>query len=217
MDFVIIRATFGRFGTDKKFMQNAKGCIENNIPFSFYYYSYALTEKEAEDEVNHFLETIKEYKEKISLPVVIDMEDSDSYKLNHGVTKKEELTNICITACEEILKSDLKAMIYANADWFKNKLDEEKLSKYFKWIAVWNEKEDEEKLKKKYVMWQYSSKGKIEGIKGNVDLNYSFVDFPKFSAYLDNLSKIEMIKYMTKLDDLDIQFMSCYKWRSRFD
>lgn len=217
MDYVIIRATFGRFGEDKKFKQNANGCLTNEIPFTFYYYSYALTVKEATEEVNHFLETIKEYKEKILFPVVIDMEDSDSYKLNHGVTKKEELTNICITACEEILKNNLKAMIYANADWFKNKLEEEKLSKYFKWIAVWNEKEDEEKLKKKYIMWQYSNKGKIAGINGNVDLNYSFVDFPKLNKYVDNLSKIETIKFMTKLEDLDIQFLSCYKWRSGFD
>lgn len=167
--------------------------------------------------MNHFLETIKEYKEKISFPVVIDMEDSDSYKSNHGVTKKEELTNICITACEEIIKNNLKAMIYANAYWFKYNLEEEKLSKYFKWIAVWNEKEDEEKLKKKYIMWQYSNKGKIQGINGNVDLNYSFVDFPKLNKYVDNLSKIETIKYLTKLEDLDIQFLSCYKWRSRFN
>lgn len=217
MDYVIIRATFGRFGEDKKFKQNANGCLQYEIPFTFYYYSYALTEKEATEEVNHFLETIKEYKEKISFPVVIDMEDSDSYKLNHGVTKKEELTNICITACEEIIKNNLKAMIYANADWFKNKLEEERLSKYFKWIAVWNEKEDEEKLKKKYIMWQYSNKGKIAGINGNVDLNYSFVDFPKLNKYVDNLSKIETIKYLTKLEDLDIQFLSCYKWRSRLD
>lgn len=144
------------------------------------------------------------------------MEDSDSYKINHGVSGKEELTNICIKACEEILKNNLKAMIYANADWFKNKLDEQKLTKYFRWCACWNEKE-EEKIKQKYIMWQYSDKGKIAGIKGNVDLDYSFVDFPKLNKYIDNLSKIETIKFMTKLEDLDIQYLSCYKWRSRFN
>ncbi len=30
-----------------------------------------------------------------------------------------------------------------------------------------------------YGIWQYSSKGKINGIQGNVDLDYGFVDYEK--------------------------------------
>lgn len=213
----MIRASFGRFGVDKKFKDNVLGCIAFNIPFGLYYYSYALSEKEAEEEVNHFVEVTKEYKEKMTFPACIDMEDSDKYKENHGITKKEDITAITIKACETLLKNEYKSMIYANAEWFKNKLDETKVKSYFKWLACWNDKEDEEKLKQKYVMWQYSSKGEIAGIEGKVDLNYSFVDFKKFMEYLENVTKIQSIKFFTGLNDLDMQFMSCYKWRSRFN
>ena len=145
-------------------------------------------------------------------PAIIDMEDSDSYKSNHGVTGKEALTNICITACKLLIKKNYKSCIYANADWFKNKLIKQNLKSYFKWLACWNEKEDINELSKEYIMWQYSSKGEIDGISGNVDLNYSFVDFQKLNTYIENVSKLNYIKLVTGLSDFDLQFISSYKY-----
>lgn len=217
VDFVYIRATYGRFGIDKRFKEYVKGCIDNNIPFSFYYYSYAVSKELAEDEVKFFLQIINPYKEKITFPVAIDMEDSDSYKYNHGNPSKEVLTDICAVACDKIAENKLSPIIYANADWFKNKLDEEKLSRYMKWIAWWNV--EEEKIdKEKYHIHQYSSKGQIDGISSKyVDLNYSYVDFITLKEYVLNVSKINFIKAKTLLSDLDLQFLSCYKWRSTFN
>lgn len=212
VDFIYIRATYGRFGIDKRFKEYVKGCIENEIPFGLYYYSYAVSKDLAEEEVKFFLQNIEPYKEKITFPCMIDMEDSDAYKLNNGNPSKEVLTDICVISCEEISKNNLTPIIYASADWFNNKLDEEKLSKYMKWVAWWNA--DETKIdKSKYHMWQYSSKGFITGIQSkNVDLDYSFIDFISLKAYVLNISKINFIKSRTLLPDLDIQYLSCYKW-----
>lgn len=145
-------------------------------------------------------------------PAIIDMEDSDSYKKNHGVTGKEVLTDICITACNLLIKKNYKSCIYANADWFKNKLIKQNLKSYFKWLACWNETEDINELSKEYIMWQYSSKGEIDGISGNVDLNYSFVDFQKLNTYIENVSKLNYIKLVAGLSDFDLQFISSYKY-----
>lgn len=211
VDFIYIRATYGRFGTDKKFKEYTEGCIKNEIPFGFYYYSYAVDKEKAQEEVNFFLETISEYKEKISFPVAIDMEDSDGYKLKNGNPSKEILTEICKLVCDEIIKESLIPIIYANADWFKNRLDEEELKPYMKWLAWWTD--DETKIDKtKYIMWQNSSKGKINGIKSNVDLDISFVDFIKLKEYVKNIQKINYIKSRTLFQDLVIQYFSCYKW-----
>ena len=73
VDYVYIRATYGRYGIDKRFKEYVEGCIKNQIPFSFYYYSYATDVKKAEEEVIFFLDTIKEYKENITFPLCIDM------------------------------------------------------------------------------------------------------------------------------------------------
>lgn len=212
IDFVYIRATFGRFGIDKRFKEYVNGCIENEIPFGLYYYSYAVDIKQAEEEVNFFLKMIQNYKEQITFPLAIDMEDSDGYKYNHGNPNKDILTNICVVACEEITKNGYTPIIYASADWFKNKLDEEKLNPYMKWLAWWNVSEDKVDSKK-YQIHQYSSKGSLEAVSSKyVDLNYSYFDFITLKEYVKNVSKINFIKAKTTLNDLDIQYLSCYKF-----
>ena len=216
VDFVYIRATFGRFGIDKRFKEYTSECIKNKIPFGFYYYSYAVDIETAKAEVKFFLEQIKEYKELICYPCMIDMEDSDGYKQKHGNPDKKILSDICILACEEIAKNNISPIIYASSDWFKNRLDEEKLSGFMKWIAWWET--DEKNIdSKKYSIWQYSSKGEINGIKGRVDLDYSFVNFALLKKYVENITKINLIKSKILLNDLEIQYFSSYRWRSRFN
>ena len=164
VDFIYIRATYGRYGIDKKLKNNVEGCIKENIPFGFYFYSYATNVTNADQESLFFLNVISEYKDKMAYPPMIDMEDEDSYKLNNGNPDKEVLSDICVTFCELMIKNQLTPIIYASSDWFKNRLNEDKISKYLKWVAWWETKEENIDTEK-YKIWQYSAKGKIEGIK----------------------------------------------------
>lgn len=210
IEFIYIRATFGRHGIDKRFKEYTNSCIKLNIPFSFYYYSYALNEEEAETEAKFFIKQIAEFRDEVSFPVVIDMEDADSYKKNHNIVEKEALTNITIKGLETLQAEGFLAFVYASYDWFKNKLIEEKLSKFGKWLAIWNEKADFDK--DKFHLWQYSSTGKIDGIKGNVDLDESFFDFPELFRGINRINKINYIKIKSGLMDLTMQFLTCYKF-----
>lgn len=90
------------------------------------------------------------------------------------------------------------------------RLRSDKLNKYAKWIAWWYQKADFDKSV--YPIWQYSSKGKIEGINGYVDMNESFVDFPSQIKYLQMIVKIQHIKMMTGLADITLQYLNCYKY-----
>lgn len=211
VDFIYIRATYGRFGIDKRFKEYAEECINNKIPFGFYYYSYAVDLETAEAEVKFFIEQIKEYKDKMIFPAMIDMEDSDGYKYNHGNPNKDILSDIVVVASEKLAENSISPIIYASADWFKNRLDDKKLEGLMKWIAWWETDEANIDVKK-YSIWQYSSKGKVSGIKGNVDLDYSFVNFILLKRYVENISKINYIKSKTLLNDLEIQYLSSYKW-----
>ena len=60
-------------------------------------------------------------------------------------------------------------MIYASTSWLNNNLDMKKLSGYRVWVAQYN---DTVTYKGSYWCWQYTSSGKVPGIKGRVDLNY---------------------------------------------
>lgn len=209
VDFIMIRATWGKSHEDKMFRRNVKECIEKDIAFGFYYYSYATNEKEAEDEVKFFLKTIDEFRDYIRYPIAIDMEDSDGYKKEHGALNKEMITKICSIAEAHMKNKGYIGMIYANADYFRNYIDEEKVKDIPKWIAWWNEKANINT--DKYKIWQYTSKGKIKGIGTAVDMNISFMDYKRYIQYLNNIVKIQFIKLKTGLNDLSVQYISCNK------
>lgn len=208
INFVMIRATFGRKKEDKLFHKNVKGCIDNDIPFGFYYYSYAINEETAKEEVDFFLKAVAKYRDYIHYPLAIDMEDSDGYKKERNAISKENLTNICKIACDKIKESGYIPMIYASYDYFKNYLDEEKLKNYPKWIAWWSQSANIDKTK--YSIWQYKSNGIVDGIGTKVDMNESFFDYQKYTNYLNNIIKINEIKLKTTIQDITIQYITCF-------
>lgn len=105
----------------------------------------------------------------LDMPIFIDIEDSSIKNLG-----KTKLTNIAKTFCEN-LKSEFDVGVYANLDWFKNYLNIEDLQKYKIWLAQWSDKHTADFTVN---LWQYSSKGKVNGISGNVDLNKCLVCEP---------------------------------------
>lgn len=219
VDYVMVRAGFGArtkkeksAKVDKMFKKNVEGLIKVGIPFGIYYYSYALNEQEAKDEVSFILSTIKDYKDYISFPVAIDIEDADKYKEQSGFPDNKTLCNVCKTACDIIGNAGYYPIIYANLDYFTHYLTEDTIEKYNKWLAWWSKEALEKVDKKKYQMLQYSSIGKVAGIGTNVDLNESFIEYNKLILYLNNIKKIQEIKLYTGIEDISIQFMSCYKW-----
>ena len=138
-------------------------------------YSYALNVNNAINEANLLIKTLAPYKDKIKLPVVIDMEDADHYKQRNGMPPNETLVAICEKECLMFEEAGYYAAIYASKSWFDTKLKSEKLNRFDKWLAWWysGAKFD----KNVYVMWQYTSSGKVDGISGNVDMNEAFKDY----------------------------------------
>ena len=67
--------------------------------------------------------------------------------------------------------------IYASdISGFKSRLYLDDLKAYDKWVARYG---SSPKYVKSYGIWPYSSKGSVPGIKGNVDMDYSNIDFAK--------------------------------------
>ena len=97
-------------------------------------------------------------------------------------------------------------MIYANKDYFTGKLNSSKLDRYDKWLAEWSSKPT---YNKNFGIWQYSSKGSMPGIVGNVDLNIAYKDYPSIinnkksdtsSSYRNENSR-HIINYVVKKGD----------------
>lgn len=180
IQFAILRMGIGSdipSQTDKKVLRNAKECDRVGIPYGLYIYSYALNEADAHSEAQHMIRIAKQVN--ATLGYWYDMEDADSYKAKHKFaprTHKSELTNFCKIFMEDMKNAGYGNVgVYASYDYFKNILDLDELRKVGKiWLAHWGINEPSIECD----MWQYTSDGTVEGIKGRVDMDYLYDDVP---------------------------------------
>lgn len=171
VEFAIIR--LGWIGNnsnklDKYFERNYEECKKYGIPVGVYVYNYVKTPDRAARCAKWVLEQLEN--KSLELPVYIDMEDSTIVRLG-----KDILTNICISFNSEIEDGGFWAGVYANANWYENYLKKDVIKKFYTtWIAHYGVSED--RYAGKYDMLQYTSKGKVNGISGNVDMDIMYRD-----------------------------------------
>ncbi len=164
---VIIRAGYGREVSqkDSMFESHYKNAKNANLKIGVYWYSYADSVNDAEKEARACLECIKS--KSLDMPIYYDLEDYSMVKLG-----KTKLTEIAERFCETIKKSNYRAGVYANLNWFNNYLDYDKLKKkYSIWLAQYNDKAEID-----CDIWQNSSTGKVSGYGGNIDTNVIYND-----------------------------------------
>lgn len=174
--FAIIRGGFGNTTVDPQFKANIEGAIAAGVDVGVYWFSYAINTTKAKEEANKCLEVLKPYKDKIKYPVFFDFEyDSVNYAKKQGVSvTKTMASNMAKAFLQQVKSSGYKVGIYTNLDFSNNYFSSEVLSTYDTWIAQYNSKCT---YSGKYVMWQYSESGKVDGISGNVDLNYCYKEY----------------------------------------
>ena len=162
---VIIRAGYGREVSqkDSMFESHYKNAKSENMMIGVYWYSYADSAGDAEKEAKACLECINN--KSLDMPIYYDLEDNSQTKLG-----KAKLTEIAERFCETIKKSNYRAGVYANLNWFNNCLDYDELKrKYSIWLAQYNSVNE-----LNCDIWQNSSTGKINGYGGNIDTNIIF-------------------------------------------
>jgi GH25 family lysozyme M1 (1,4-beta-N-acetylmuramidase) len=176
IEFAIIRLGYGDNITkqdDTQFLNNVNGCIANNIPFGVYIYSYA-TNINGNASIQSEIEHTKRQLDKISKKpfcVYIDMEDASTQKLG-----KDRLTYFAEEFCKQFIYLGYKAGVYANQYWFNTFLNVSQIASYG--YSIWCAKYSDSKpnITSNYDIWQYSDKGRVNGINGNVDMNYMYAN-----------------------------------------
>lgn len=173
IEFAIIRCGYG--GDYKKqddvfFSRNVKECERVGIPYGIYLYSYANSVSDAESEAAHVLRLIKDCKPEY--PIYYDLEDANTT----GKCSKDTILQIAKTFVGILEQNNYWVGIYANKYWNTTYLTDEWYNSKARWIAQYNSKctYDGE-----YGIWQYSSTGKVDGVNGNCDMNYAYIDYPK--------------------------------------
>lgn len=150
---------------ESTFERNYNECIKNNIPVGVYVYNYCNSIEALKKGANWVLEVLN--KRALNLPVYLDMEDKTI--VSEG---KAALTNQCNEFAKMLTNAGYKVGVYANLNWFENYLEAKEFNSN---ISVWVAQYYKEcEYEGKYDIWQYSSSGKVDGISGNVDMNYLY-------------------------------------------
>lgn len=196
IDFVIIRAGYGKNNIDKQFARNISECNRLNIPCGVYWFSYAYNIEMAQNEANYVLEAIKDYD--VQYPICFDFEyDSVKYAQENGViVNKYIASNIVKVFCDEIQKNNYYVMNYTNEDFINNYFNEEVLEKYDIWYAEYSNQ-----CNRKVGIWQYSDTGSLLEGRTNLDLDYSFNNYEILirNKKLNNQSKNKVNEKVVKV------------------
>lgn len=174
VEFAFVRVGNRGYGSgaiveDPQFEANVVGAITNDIKVGVYFFSQAITVEEAREEARFVLEKIAPYK--ITCPIVLDVEKVADSDARMNKISKEQRTENTLEFLQEIEAAGYKAMLYHNMEMAVLKLDMKQLEEYEKWFAYYNK---EMYYPYAYSVWQYSDKGRVNGIQGDVDMNISF-------------------------------------------
>ena len=167
---VIVRIGYGSNKLDDKFEQYISEIKKYNIPYGIYLYSYAENTSEALNEAAFTYEIIKKYNLNPTLGVYYDIE---SFYVNGEkvVITTKEYEGIIKNYINYLKTQKIKKVgVYTNTKLYKRKFND-KTKKYVTWIAQYY---TYFYYQKNIKMWQYTEKGKINGIDGFVDINVLF-------------------------------------------
>ena len=171
IEFAILRAGYGMSSVDTYFTRNIEECIKVGMPVGVYWFIYGTNEEDAIKNADKCHKTISQYKDKITMKVWCDFEyDTERYANEKGVVfNKKTRTDVVIAFCERMKGYGYDIGVYANPDYMNSKFND--LSQYPLWIAWYGGTESNVRKKFNPMMWQQSSKGSVNGINGNVDMN----------------------------------------------
>ena len=167
VQFAVIRAGYGRELSQKDdyFEQNYTAAKKAGIQVGAYWYSYADSVKRAEEEAETCLKVLEG--KKFDLPIFFDQEYEKSILALSSKTR----TDIILKFLEIIQAAGRKCGLYSSTNFITTKLQASRLRQYPLWIAEYGSKLH---YPGTVWAWQYTSTGRVSGIKGHVDCNHGY-------------------------------------------
>ena len=169
VDYAIIRCGYrgsstGALIEDPYFKSHIKGAKAAGLKVGVYFFTTAVTEAEAVEEASMCAYLCNGYG--LDFPIFMDCESSPRAGYN-GMSASQR-TAIIKAFCNTVRSAGYSAGVYANKTWLSSYMNAGELSGYKIWLAQYNSAPT---YSGKYDMWQYTSKGSVNGISGYVDMN----------------------------------------------
>ncbi len=179
VDYVMIRVggrgySTGQISLDDDFKEHIEGAIAEELDIGIYFYSQAISPEEAVQEASFVIQNLEPYRAHIKYPVAIDMEFVANDEARIDGLSREDRTNVTIAFLEAVKGAGYVPMVYGDKEWLIKEVDLTKLQNYDIWLA---QEADIPDYPYQYAMWQYSTKGVVNGIKGDANLNICFIGY----------------------------------------
>ena len=179
VDYVMIRLggrgyNTGQITLDENFKKNIEGAAAAGLDIGIYFYSQAISQEEAVEEVNFVIQNLEPYRAQVRYPIAFDMEFVANYAARIDGLSKEDKTNIATSFLEGVKAAGYVPMIYGDKEWLIKEIDLARLKDYDVWLA---QEEDLPDYPYQYTMWQYSTDGVLNGVTGEANLNICFVGY----------------------------------------
>ncbi len=172
IDFAILRMGLGDdipSQDDKQFERNYAECVRLGIPFAVYFFSYAVNKAKVAKEIAHIKRLLNG--KKINAPVYIDVENTKG--LDWRTISNADMLSIMQEFNAQLNALGYKMGIYSSRSAFWNeKMTDKWYDNISKWVAEYGTKVNN--FNRTYDIWQHTSKGRIDGINGNVDMNIMY-------------------------------------------
>jgi lysozyme len=167
MSFAFIKSTEGVGYEDPLFAKNYKEAKEAGLITGAYHYATPSTMEDAVAEADYFIETITKYGgfQQDDLPPALDLEEDKGLD-------QDQLSSWARKWIERVKEKIGRQPIIYTYKWFAQTKLNESLNDIPLWFARYGVNQPEDSGG--WTQWtflQYSSKGSVSGIKGNVDLN----------------------------------------------
>ena len=175
IDFAIIRLGYrgyesGKLVEDQYAKANLKNAKEAGLRIGAYFFSQALSIQETDQEIQFMLKILGDTQ--LDMPVVLDWEIPANTARTRNMDART-LTDIQRHFCGQMRDQGYQPMIYFNWHQSENLYVLHELEDYPFWLALY---QDRMTYPWKVEMWQYTDKGRVPGISGNVDLNVYMPD-----------------------------------------
>ena len=167
VDFAILRAGYGKETSqiDDQFSRNYTACKQLGIPVGAYWYSYATTVAEAEQEANVCLQIIQG--KQFEYPVAFDIEEARCL---------QQADALSTTFCTALENAGYYTAIYTFKSALESNFSAAVKNRYDIFLSHIGVQQTD--YAGSYGLWQYSWTGCIPGISGDVDLDYAYKDYP---------------------------------------
>lgn len=170
IEFAMIRLGYRGYKTgvitaDEYAAANLEGARAAGLQVGAYFYSQAISPEEAREEAAFALEILGDFR--LDFPLAYDWEYV-SEEARTGEAQSRLVTDCALAFCEVVERAGHQPMVYFNPYWGTMYFELTELEQYPFWLAMYD---TERRYPYRVEMWQYTAKGSVPGIQGNVDID----------------------------------------------